>query len=96
MQVGGFIKNKASRLAVVGATSVFAVGVAFLSSGSAHAIGGLCNGTPASHTPPTAPPHWRRLRTVDECCWEWYDRRKPITGTEPRGAGATSSRPIIC
>ena len=50
MQVGTLIKNKAGRLVVVGATSVFAVGVGFLSSGTAHAIGGLCNGQPASHT----------------------------------------------
>ena len=50
MQAGNFIKDKAGRLVVLGATSVFAVGIGFMSSGTAHAIGGLCNGTPASHT----------------------------------------------
>ena len=44
------LKNKAARLAMVTATGGFMVGMAFLSNGQAHAIGGLCNGRPASHT----------------------------------------------
>src|SRR5258705_8891424 len=44
------LKNKAARLAMVTATGGFMVGLAFLNSGNAHAIGGLCNGRPASHT----------------------------------------------
>jgi Ca2+-binding RTX toxin-like protein len=38
------------RLALVTATSGFAIGLALLNGGTAHSIGGLCNGTPASHT----------------------------------------------
>ncbi|HKN39439.1 MAG TPA: hypothetical protein VJ456_10050, partial [Acidimicrobiia bacterium] len=44
------LKNKAARLAMVTATGGFMVGLAFLNNGTAHAIGGLCNGRPASHT----------------------------------------------
>ena len=44
------LKNKAGRLAMVTTTAGFMVGLAFLNGGSAHAIGGLCNGRPASHT----------------------------------------------
>src|SRR4051812_46786052 len=43
------LKNKAARLAMVTTTAGFMVGMAFLSGGQAHAIGGLCNGRPASH-----------------------------------------------
>jgi Ca2+-binding RTX toxin-like protein len=42
--------HKTGRLALVTATSGFMVGVAFLTGGSSNAIGGLCNGSPASHT----------------------------------------------
>src|SRR5258708_12656852 len=38
------------RVAMVTATGGFMMGLAFLNSGTAHAIGGLCNGRPASHT----------------------------------------------
>src|SRR2546421_4822286 len=38
------------RLAMATALGGFMLGAAFLNSGSAHAIGGLCNGRPASHT----------------------------------------------
>ncbi|MDQ1500428.1 MAG: hypothetical protein QOI86_3768, partial [Actinomycetota bacterium] len=41
---------KAGRLAMATATGGFMLGIAFLNNGSAHAIGGLCNGRPASHT----------------------------------------------
>ena len=44
------LRQKTGRLAMVTATAGFAVGLAFLSNGNAHAIGGLCNGRPASHT----------------------------------------------
>src|SRR5437764_12704287 len=44
------LKNKAARLAMVTATGGFMVGMAFLNGGTAHSIGGLCNGRPASHT----------------------------------------------
>src|SRR5881396_844056 len=50
MQVERIMRGRGGRLAVLTATAAFTVGVAFLSSGSAHAIGGLCNGQPASHT----------------------------------------------
>ena len=43
-------KLRMGRLAMVTATGGFMMGLAFLNSGSAHAIGGLCNGRPASHT----------------------------------------------
>jgi Ca2+-binding RTX toxin-like protein len=42
--------HKAGRLALITATSGFMVGIALLNSGSSNAIGGLCNGRPASHT----------------------------------------------
>ena len=38
------------RLALMTATTGFMVGVALLNGGSSNAIGGLCNGRPASHT----------------------------------------------
>ena len=38
------------RLAMATALGGFMLGAAFLNSGGAHAIGGLCNGRPASHT----------------------------------------------
>jgi Ca2+-binding RTX toxin-like protein len=41
---------RAGRLAMATATGGFMVGLAFLNGGGAHAIGGLCNGRPASHT----------------------------------------------
>src|SRR5882762_9299389 len=44
------LRQKTGRLALATASTGFVVGLAFLSSGSAHAIGGLCNGRPASHT----------------------------------------------
>src|ERR1051326_6287200 len=44
------VRNKAGRLALTVATGGFMLGVAFLNNGGAHAIGGLCNGEPASHT----------------------------------------------
>src|SRR5579884_662266 len=44
------VRNKAGRLAMTVATGGFMLGMAFLNSGGAHAIGGLCNGEPASHT----------------------------------------------
>src|SRR6266478_6060678 len=43
-------KLRMGRLAMATATGGFMMGVAFLNSGTAHAIGGLCNGRPASHT----------------------------------------------
>ena len=42
--------SKAGRLAMIASTGAFMMGLAFLNSGAAHAIGGLCNGEPASHT----------------------------------------------
>ena len=42
--------RKVGRLAVITATGGFMAGVALLTGGGAHAIGGLCNGRPASHT----------------------------------------------
>jgi Ca2+-binding RTX toxin-like protein len=44
------LRQKTGRLALATASTGFIVGLAFLNSGSAHAIGGLCNGRPASHT----------------------------------------------
>src|SRR5437879_9385714 len=41
---------KTGRLAMVTATGGFMMGLVLLNTGSAHAIGGLCNGEPASHT----------------------------------------------
>jgi Ca2+-binding RTX toxin-like protein len=38
------------RWAVLSATGAFLMGLAVLNPGGAHAIGGLCNGEPASHT----------------------------------------------
>ena len=43
-------KLTVGRLAMVTATGGFMMGIALLNSGGAHAIGGLCNGRPASHT----------------------------------------------
>ena len=43
-------KLKFGRVAMVTATGGFMMGLALLNSGGAHAIGGLCNGEPASHT----------------------------------------------
>ncbi len=42
--------HKVGRLALIAATTGFLAGVALLNSGSSAAIGGLCNGRPASHT----------------------------------------------
>jgi Ca2+-binding RTX toxin-like protein len=42
--------QKMGRLALMTATTGFLVGVALLNSGTSNAIGGLCNGAPASHT----------------------------------------------
>src|SRR5258706_10844191 len=44
------VRTSRGRLAMVTATGGFMMGLAFLNSGTAHAIGGLCNGRPASHT----------------------------------------------
>src|SRR5881409_4011787 len=44
------LRLKAGRLAMAAASGGFLVGLALLNTGSAHAIGGLCNGEPASHT----------------------------------------------
>ena len=44
------LRQKTGRLAMVTATTGFIVGLSFLNHGGAHAIGGLCNGRPASHT----------------------------------------------
>ena len=41
---------KLSRVALASTTTGFVLGLAFLNGGPALAIGGLCNGTPASHT----------------------------------------------
>ena len=45
-----FSTSKTGRLAMVTASGAFLMGFALLNSGGAHAIGGLCNGRPASHT----------------------------------------------
>ena len=45
-----FTTSKAGRLAMVSATGAFMMGLAVLNGGGAQAIGGLCNGEPASHT----------------------------------------------
>src|SRR5256885_3029934 len=42
--------SKSGRLAMVTASGAFLMGFALLNAGGAHAIGGLCNGQPASHT----------------------------------------------
>src|SRR5438094_10239926 len=42
--------SKTGRLAMVTASGAFLMGFALLNGGGAHAIGGLCNGRPASHT----------------------------------------------
>src|SRR5205823_9422840 len=42
--------QKLGRLALITATSGFMVGLALLNGGTSNAIGGLCNGRPASHT----------------------------------------------
>src|SRR5438128_12701312 len=44
------LRLKAGRLAMAAASGGFLVGLALLNTGGAHAIGGLCNGQPASHT----------------------------------------------
>ena len=44
------LKNKAARLAIVTTTGGFMVKLALLNNKQAHAISGLCNGRPASHT----------------------------------------------
>ena len=44
------VRHTVGRLAMAAATGGFMLGMAFLNSGGAHAIGGLCNGEPASHT----------------------------------------------
>jgi Ca2+-binding RTX toxin-like protein len=46
----GNMTHKMGRLMLVTTTGVFVAGIALLNSGGAHAIGGLCNGRPASHT----------------------------------------------
>ena len=43
-------RRKLSRVALASTTTGFVLGLAFLNGGPAQAIGGLCNGTPASHT----------------------------------------------
>src|SRR5919112_5068816 len=42
--------NRLGLLPLITATTGFMVGVALLNGGSSNAIGGLCNGRPASHT----------------------------------------------
>ena len=42
--------HKVGRLALTTATAGFFVGLALLNGGTSNAIGGLCNGRPASHT----------------------------------------------
>src|SRR5262245_1736628 len=42
--------HKLGRLALVTTSAGFMVGVALLNTGTSSAIGGLCNGRPASHT----------------------------------------------
>ncbi len=49
MAVKGF-SIRAGRAAIATTTLGFMVGLVFLNPGSAHSIGGLCNGQPASHT----------------------------------------------
>ena len=49
MAVKGLTK-RAGRAAMAISTTGFMVGLAFLNTGSAQSIGGLCNGQPASHT----------------------------------------------
>src|SRR4051812_29416910 len=51
-QEAHFLMNahKLGRLALITATTGFMVGVALLNGGTSNAIGGLCNGRPASHT----------------------------------------------
>jgi Ca2+-binding RTX toxin-like protein len=44
------LRLKTGRLALVTSSTAFVVGLAFLNGGTAHSIGGLCNGRPASHT----------------------------------------------
>src|SRR2546423_9648180 len=44
------LKRVKTRLALVTVTGGFLLGLAVLNTGAAHAIGGLCNGRPASHT----------------------------------------------
>jgi len=44
------LRQKTGRVALVTSSTAFVVGLAFLNGGSSHAIGGLCNGRPASHT----------------------------------------------
>jgi Ca2+-binding RTX toxin-like protein len=44
------LRHKTGRLALVTTSTAFVVGLAFLNGGSSQAIGGLCNGRPASHT----------------------------------------------
>jgi Ca2+-binding RTX toxin-like protein len=42
--------QQAGRLALTTTATAWMVGIALLTGGSSHAIGGLCNGRPASHT----------------------------------------------
>src|SRR5947208_12028831 len=44
------LRQKTGRLALVTASTGLVVGLAFLNGGTAHSIGGLCNGRPAGHT----------------------------------------------
>src|SRR5579884_3619822 len=44
------IRHQGGRLAMIAASGAFMTGLAFLNNGGVHAIGGLCNGRPASHT----------------------------------------------
>jgi Ca2+-binding RTX toxin-like protein len=44
------LRSKTGRLALVTASAGFVVGFAFLNGPTSQAIGGLCNGRPASHT----------------------------------------------
>ncbi len=45
-----FNPRTVKRLATLTATATFMMGAAVLNAGGVHAIGGLCNGRPASHT----------------------------------------------
>src|SRR5258705_13920411 len=86
------LRQKTGRLALATASTGFIVGLAFLNSGNAHAIGGLCNRRPAS-------PH--RLAAFRQ------NRPPPLYGTDggdvhfrprgghninPRGGGHSARR----
>src|SRR4051794_39256371 len=44
------LRRNSARLMVAAATTGFLAGLALINGGTAHSIGGLCNGRPASHT----------------------------------------------